>query len=99
LRRSSVSRYSTKRKQRDAVYPQRRREVYERADGLCEVGAVFDCTRRCEQVHHVAGRGGDDPHRLSNLLGACAPCHRFIHANPEVSRERGWMRSRVEPGL
>lgn len=81
---------------RDAVYPERRRQVYDRADGLCEARAAFACTSRCEQVHHVGGRVGPDPHRLDNLLGVCAPCHETIHRNPEWARSRGLMRSRLQ---
>lgn len=77
------------------MYPQRRLQVYERAGGRCEAIAVDTCTFRCEQVHHVAGRGGDDPHRLTNLLGCCAPCHEWIHRNPAAARDLGYMRSRL----
>jgi hypothetical protein len=80
---------------RDAVYPQRRREVYERADGLCEARASSGCSGRCEQVHHVGGRVGPDPHRLDNLLGVCASCHETIHRFPAWSRDRGLMTSRL----
>jgi hypothetical protein len=78
------------------VYPQRRQQVFDRANGRCEAIACDGCTRDCEQVHHVAGRGGDDPHRLDNLLGCCAPCHEWIHRNPAAARAGGWMRSRLE---
>ena len=85
---------SDRRRKRDAAYRWSREEVYERAGGRCEVIATTDCTLRAEQVHHIAGRGGPDPHRLDNLLGVCAPCHAYIHAHPEEARTRGWMVSR-----
>ena len=87
--------YSERRRRRDAVYPARRQQVFDRADGLCEARATANCTGRCEQVHHIAGRGGDDPHAISNLLGCCAPCHDWIHRNPSDARDRGLMRSRL----
>lgn len=82
---------SKKRQQRDRVYPERRREVFERAGGACE----FCLTAPCEQVHHLAGRGGADPHRMSNLVGLCADCHGSAHAHPAWARENGLMRRRV----
>jgi len=82
---------SDRRRKRDAVYPQRRREVFERGDGVCEHcrnGAMGS-------VHHIEGRLGPDPHRLGNLIGLCEPCHRRAHAEPEWARSVGLMRSRL----
>jgi 5-methylcytosine-specific restriction endonuclease McrA len=85
---------SDRRRKRDAVYPARRREVWERAGGVCE----FCHAAPCEQVHHLAGRvarNGEDPHRLGNLIGLCAGCHRRAHAEPEWARKVGLSRSRL----
>jgi len=82
---------SDKRRKRDAVYPQRRREVFDRAGGVCEWCGLYAMT----EVHHRAGRVGPDPHRLTNLVGLCASCHRSVHANPEWAREVGLMASRI----
>lgn len=82
---------SDRRRKRDVIYPQRRREVYDRGQGCCEY-----CLRAAmTEVHHIAGRGGPDPHRLDNLVGLCRPCHNRAHQNPEWAREVGLMRSRV----
>lgn len=81
---------SDKRRKRDAVYAERRVDVWEREGGLCE-----RCRRRAMTcVHHIAGRGGDDPHRLDNLAGLCDDCHRRVHADPVWARSVGLMRSR-----
>ena len=82
---------SRKRQQRDRVYAERRREVFERGDGVCEhcrSGAMGS-------VHHIEGRRVPDPHRLENLVGLCEPCHRRAHAEPEWARSVGLMRSRL----
>ena len=81
---------SHKRRKRDAIYPTRRIEVFEREGGLCQCcrSRVMEC------VHHIAGRGGPDPHRLENLAGLCDACHRRVHAEPEWARSVGLMRSR-----
>jgi 5-methylcytosine-specific restriction endonuclease McrA len=90
VKRSRVNAVSSKRRKRDAVYNERRREVWERGGGVCEY-----CLREgMTDTHHLAGRGGDDPHRLDNLIGLCAECHRRSHAEPEWARSVGLMRSR-----
>jgi 5-methylcytosine-specific restriction endonuclease McrA len=85
-----VRQVSRKRQKRDAVYPERRRQVFERGDGLCEF-----CSATMTDVHHIEGRGGSDPHRLGNLIGLCQPCHRRAHGEPEWARSVGLMRSRL----
>jgi 5-methylcytosine-specific restriction endonuclease McrA len=86
-----VKAVSDKRRKRDAVYGQRRREVFERGDGVCEFCRAAEMT----DVHHVAGRGGSDPHRLDNLIGLCAGCHRRAHGEPVWARSVGLMSTRI----
>ena len=85
---------SARRRKRDAGYGEAREQVFARSGGACEAGATQDCTGRCEQVHHRAGRHISDPHQLGNLLGVCEPCHRWVHGHPEEARNRGWSLSR-----
>ena len=91
MKRSRIRAVSDRRRKRDAVYLSRRREVYERAGGICE----FCHAAAMTDVHHIAGRGGPDPHRLENLIGLCAGCHRRAHAEPVWARSVGLMRSRL----
>lgn len=88
MKRTRIRSVSQKRQSRDKDYSKARAAVHERADGACEVLGP-DCTGACEQVHHRAGRGGPDPHRIDNLVGACEPCHRTVHAYPEWAYGRG----------
>ena len=81
---------SDKRRKRDAIYPKRREEVWARGNGMCE----FCAWRAMTDVHHIAGRGGPDPHRLDNLIGLCRECHDKAHSMPEWSRKHGLMRTR-----
>jgi 5-methylcytosine-specific restriction endonuclease McrA len=85
-----VRQVSDRRRRRDAVYPARRVEVFERGGGVCEHCLCAAMT----DVHHRAGRGGPDPHRLDNLVGLCAGCHRRAHSEPVWARSVGLMRSR-----
>jgi hypothetical protein len=85
-----VKAVSDRRRKRDAVYPARREQVFERGRGMCEFCEAWVM----EQVHHLAGRGGPDPHRLENLIGLCAADHERAHREPEWARSVGLMRSR-----
>lgn len=91
MKRTRIAPVSKKRRARDRGYPAQREAVYARARGMCEALVSDGCTLACEQVHHLAGRAGPDPHRLDNLLGVCAACHLWIGANPAESYERGLM--------
>lgn len=92
--RTPVKAVSDKRRRRDQAYEGARQAALSRAGGRCEIIALPSCIQRGEQVHHVAGRGGRDPHRLSNLLVTCHVCHTFVHENPALSYEKGWMARR-----
>jgi 5-methylcytosine-specific restriction endonuclease McrA len=91
MKRSPIRRVSAKRATRDRGYPAARKAVYARSGGLCEAQVTWACTRRCEQVHHLAGRAGPNPHDLANLVGICEPCHRYIESNRAWAYETGWL--------
>lgn len=68
-----------------------------RAGGRCEATdeTGVRCPLRPVHVHHVAGRGGLDPHHPENLLALCHSHRDWVHANPEAARSLGLMRSRL----
>lgn len=73
---------------------QARRFAAGRANGKCEVRAP-GCFVRGTQAHHILMRsqgGEDDP---ANLLWCCSNCHGYVHANPAVSYEHGWLKRRT----
>lgn len=79
---------------RSSTWHRSRQWCFDRAHDHCEAAASPDCTHRAEHAHHMLMRsqgGADDP---SNLLAVCAPCHEHIHAHPEDSYERGFLRHR-----
>jgi len=39
-------------------------------------------------VRRIAGHG------VENLVGLCMTCHHWVHANPRLAREHGWIVSR-----
>lgn len=95
MKRSRINPVSDRRRKRDAVYAERRQQVWERSNGMCERCGWAAMT----DVHHLAGRGGVDPHRLANLAGMCRACHEWAHANPAAARDQGWMVSRHPSGI
>lgn len=95
MRRTPLRAVSSRRRDRDAVYGERREEARARAGGRCEAGATLACAGECEQTHHRAGRVGPDPHAVENLLCVCAACHAWIHAHPAEARSRGWSTTRL----
>lgn len=91
MKRGQLRAVSDRRRKRDAVYGERRRQVWERGNGMCEHCGMA----AMGEVHHIAGRGGPDPHRLANLVGLCGGCHRRAHAEPGWAREVGLMATRL----
>lgn len=80
----------------------RRREVkgYQavslRARGMCEAQATPLCSGRHEHTHHKLPRSASsvrDEHRHDpdRLLAVCSLCHLYIHSNPSIAYERGWL--------
>lgn len=74
---------------------QRRREIFERAHGRCELFLAPGCKGFANWVGHLLeGWAHLDvpPHRnhcdcLDNGATACDPCHRYYHAHPKLARE------------
>jgi 5-methylcytosine-specific restriction endonuclease McrA len=89
--RAAVKAVSDRRRKRDRVYAERRRQVFERGDGVCE----FCMSASMGSIHHIEGRRVPDPHALHRLIGLCDPCHRRAHAEPEWARSVGLMRTRL----
>jgi 5-methylcytosine-specific restriction endonuclease McrA len=95
MKRSPINRVSKRRRQRDRDYPAQRMEVWSRADGLCEATEDPDtdllCGEEGTEVHHRAGRGGIDPHRLDNLVLLCRYHHDYAHQHPSWAYRVGLM--------
>jgi 5-methylcytosine-specific restriction endonuclease McrA len=85
-----VKQVSDRRRRRDRVYAERREQVWHRGNGMCE----FCRAAEMSDVHHIAGRGGPDPHRLDNLVGLCRGDHERAHREPKWAFEVGLARSR-----
>lgn len=68
-----------------------RRVVLGRSD-RCQVGAA-GCTFRAVHPHHVLprGMGGGSDHDPDQGLACCDFCHRWVHAHPTESYDKGWL--------
>lgn len=65
--------------------------VRARSRGRCEAEASPNCSGRATHVHHRRMRSQRGSNDLGNLLDVCAWCHAWIHANPRISYDRGWL--------
>lgn len=64
---------------------------------LGRTGRVCEGCRRhvwTDKAHRLA-RSQGGPWRPDNVLGLCALCHRWAHANPHAAQRAGWI---VQPG-
>jgi hypothetical protein len=91
---------SAARRKRDAGYQAARLQVMDRSEGICETViagrlVIPGCNGQTQQVHHIAGRTGPDPHHLDNLLGVCRPCHEWITEHPKAATKMGLQRPAI----
>ncbi len=49
------------------------------------------CGKAATEVHHKAGRRGNRLTNVKYFMKACTPCHKYIHANPKESFQKGWL--------
>lgn len=49
------------------------------------------CNRDATENHHKNGRNGLRLLDVEYFMSVCRPCHIFVHQNPKISRENGWL--------
>jgi hypothetical protein len=64
--------------------------VKARSKGVCEAKTDV-CSRTAVHVHHRKLRSQGGSNSLVNLIDVCFACHDWIHLNPAISYERGWL--------
>ena len=60
----------------------------------CEAKLV-GCTGIATDVHHKAGRVGDNYLKVGTWLAVCRSCHSWIELNSEAAKELGFSESRL----
>jgi hypothetical protein len=56
---------------------------------------LVSCTGKATDVHHKAGRVGDDYLNMNKWLAVCRSCHSWIEINPVEAKELGFSESRL----
>jgi hypothetical protein len=92
LRRSPLRRTPMKRKpgSKSIIPPDVRDEVAGRSEGWCEIDHPL-CDGHARHMHHILLRSQGGAHEACNLLHVCGQGHLYIHANPSLSYEQGWL--------
>lgn len=87
-----IPQVSSKRKKKDAEYL-KLRERFLTQNPVCTV-SVTGCMNGATDVHHTYAGSNRDAFYLiqSTWLSTCRNCHNFLHLNPKISREMGWLK-------
>jgi AMMECR1 domain-containing protein len=56
---------------------------------------LVGCTGTSTDVHHKAGRVGDNYLNMNTWLAVCRDCHTYIETHPEEAKELGLSESRL----
>ncbi len=56
---------------------------------------LVGCKGSSTDVHHKAGRVGDNYLNMNKWLAVCRSCHSWIETNPEEAKELGYSESRL----
>lgn len=84
--RKPLRKFSKRRERDEREYAKLRARFLEQ-NAFC---AVYP-SERATQVHHRFGRYGGYYLDTSTWLAVSAKGHEFIHANPAIAREKGWL--------
>ena len=89
----SISPVSKKRQGEMDIYS-KLREAFLVVKPHCEA-KLQECTAKATDVHHKAGRTGDNYLKIGTWLAVCRSCHRWIENNPEAAKELNLSESRL----
>jgi len=71
-----------------------KRNLFLIANPNCQ-GKLLGCTTKATDVHHTAGRVGDNYLNISKWKALCRSCHRWVEENPDAAKELGLSESRL----
>lgn len=94
LRSKRLRPMSTRQQRFNAEFERSKPTVRHRSGGFCEARTPA-CTGFASEFHHRAGRVGAGVNLPGMLLHVCGGCHRYAHAHPIESYERGWLLKRL----
>jgi len=73
----------------------KKRTLFLIAHPNCQAKLV-GCTGKATDVHHAAGRVGENYLNMSKWKALCRSCHRWVEENPEEAKELGLSESRLK---
>jgi hypothetical protein len=88
--KAQIKKVSDKKKKLDALYTKLRKVQLEKFP-ICQINTA-ECTKQSTEIHHAAYRTGDNYLGVDTWFATCRNCHSFIHENPTISREKGWLK-------
>lgn len=88
-----IKQFSDKRSKRNTAYLEARKIfLMEEQNQFCPVmRKVNSTTVRTTEVHHTNGRENERLTDREYWLAVSREGHQWIHANPEIAREEGWL--------
>jgi hypothetical protein len=84
----------SKRRQVEMDEYSKKRLAFLALHATCQAKLV-GCTVTSTDVHHKAGRVGDNYLNMNKWLALCRSCHSWIETNPEEAKELGFSESRL----
>jgi len=85
-----IKKVSEKKKQMDLIYTKLRKIQLEKFP-LCQIQTDY-CTSQSTEIHHAAGRLGDNYLKVNTWFAICRECHSWIHLNPKEARELEYLK-------
>lgn len=88
-----IAKFSSKRKKRHAAYLLANKLFLAKDENkFCPVMAkLHNKTVRATEVHHTNGREGERLNDQEYWLAVSSEGHKFIHLNPSIAYEQGWI--------
>lgn len=71
-----------------------KRNLFLIANPKCQAKLV-GCTGNSTDIHHAAGRVGENYLNISKWKALCRNCHTFVEQNPEAAKELGLSENRL----
>lgn len=88
-----INKVSEKKKKELDEYS-KKRKAFLALNSTCQA-RLQNCTYLSTDVHHKAGRIGDNMLNMNTWLAVCRNCHSIIENNPILAKEMGFSKSRL----
>ena len=86
---------SQKRTKEEKIY-MAKRYIYLTEHPMCEAHISGICLKHASEIHHKAGKIGDDLIDETNFLAVCRECHNYIENNRSWAMTMGYSLKRIK---